>query len=89
MIPSLELIGRTMAMLSVMKDSGDFVRIESAINHLSTAGNMILDHIEKHDCKNCPSYGKGINNGNSRRTDEGVEGERVAEMLRTRLQEVQ
>jgi len=61
MIPSLELIGRTMAMLTVMKEDGNYSKIDSALNHLSTAGNMLIDHIEKHDCKTCPSYGRGLN----------------------------
>lgn len=50
-----------MAMLTVMQEDGNYTKITSAINHLSTAGNMLLDHIEKHGCKDCPSYGKCLN----------------------------
>lgn len=89
MIPSLELIGRVMYELHNMRKENDYARIEHTMNTLSTAGNMLLDHINKCGCQNCPSYGKELNHGNLRRTDEGVESERVAEMLRTRLQEVQ
>lgn len=61
MIPSLELIGRTVIMLTAMRDSGDYAKIDTAINHLDTAGNMLIDHMIKHDCKTCPSCGRGIN----------------------------
>lgn len=61
MIPSFELIGRVVVMLTEMRDSKDTTKLNTAINHLETAGHMLIDTIKKKDCINCPSYGRGLN----------------------------
>lgn len=63
MIPPLILIGRAVVMLTEMRDSKDTTKLNTAINHLETAGHLLIDTIKKKDCKTCPSYGRGLNTG--------------------------